>query len=213
MCGRFSLAEDLEAISQRFDVDLIKLEWKPRYNLAPAQKAITIVNEEGDRHAEVMTWGLVPSWAKDRKMGYNLINARSETVATKPSFRHSFKRRRCLVVADGFFEWVDKVPQRITLKDGGLFAFGGLWDEWEGLRTFTIVTTPANELLQSIHDRMPLILKPEDEKIWLDPKIEDPTGLMQPYPSKLLQVYEVSPVVNSWKNDSKECIEKKLSNL
>jgi putative SOS response-associated peptidase YedK len=209
MCGRFSLAEDLDNIAQRFHVDLMKLEWKPRYNLAPAQGAITIVNEDGLRHAEIMTWGLVPSWAKDRKIGYSMINARSETVATKPSFRHSYKRRRCLIVADGFFEWKDKVPQRITRADGAIFAFGGLWDEWQDLRTFTIVTTPANDLLQTIHDRMPLILKPEDEEAWINPKNENPNNLLQPYPSELLQVYEVSPIVNSWKNDSKECIEKK----
>ena len=163
-------------------------------------------------------WGLVPSWAKDPAIGAKLINARAETLAEKPSFKRALESRRCLVPADGFYEWARKgsrkIPHRFTLKDGGLFAFAGLRETWREpggglLESFTIVTTQANDLLKSVHDRMPVILRREDEPLWLDPKTgatAEVKGLLRPFPAEDMAAAEVSPLVNSPKNDGPACL-------
>lgn len=163
-----------------------------------------------------MKWGLVPSWAKDEKIGYKMINARSEGIETKPSFRAAFKRHRCLVPTTGFYEWkkVDakmKQPYFIRLKSGEPFAFAGLWEVWgpDNLETFTIITTENNELIEPIHTRMPVILHEKDEAVWLDPELHDADKLkelLKPYPSEEMEMYEVSTFVNSPKNESPDCI-------
>jgi putative SOS response-associated peptidase YedK len=178
-----------------------------------------VIVEHDQRVLKLMKWGLVPFWAKDEKIGYKMINARSEGIESKPSFRDPFKKRRCLVLSDGFYEWKKfdaktKVPYFIRLKSGEPFAFAGLWDIWdkgdEPLETFTIMTTENNELMEPIHNRMPVILHEKDEGLWLDPELKDPeklTPLLKPYPSEEMELYVVSTVVNSPKNDVPDCIE------
>ncbi|MEK7214662.1 MAG: SOS response-associated peptidase, partial [Chloroflexota bacterium] len=175
------------------------------------------------RTGEVMRWGLVPSWAKDPSVGYRMINARAETVGEKPSFRQALLKRRCLVPADGFFEWRGagkmRVPLRFTLKSGELFAFAGLWEGWrqpdgEWLHTCTIITTAPNDLVTRIHDRMPVILRRDAEDVWLDPKMIDVAllrGMLVPYPTAEMEARQVSTLVNSPQNDSPECIEPVLA--
>ena len=171
MCGRYSLAADLEDIQQRFELFASDLTYSPRYNIAPTQPVLAVTNYEG-RQPEYLRWGLIPSWAKSASVGNRLINARAETVAERPSFRSALARRRCLVIADGFYEWqrVGKArrPMRVVLKSGEPFAFAGLWDSWwdpagDIVRSCTIITTEPNELLRPIHNRMPFILPEELE--------------------------------------------------
>lgn len=196
-------------------LDLIK----PRDNIAPSQNSPTLVVKEDRRVLVMMRWGLVPFWAKETSIGYKMINAKSETLTEKPSFRKPFKEKRCLVLADGFYEWEktdkkNKVPYRFVLKNRQLFAFAGLWDVWktpEGdtLLSFTIITTRANELMERIHDRMPVILNEKDEAKWLDPEFKDTdklSSLLQPYPSEQMVAYKVSTIVNSPQNDTPACI-------
>ena len=219
MCGRFTIAEDVELLQERFEFENTQIDFKPRYNLAPGQEAPVVVMED-TRCLEMMRWGLVPFWAKEISTGYKMINARAETLAQKPSFSRSFKEKRCLVLADGFFEWKkvegsnSKIPMRLVLKDREPFAFAGLWDEWQPpdgdeLRSFTIITTEANDIIRPIHERMPVILRKEDEVKWLDPDIKDPeklSKLLISYPSGMMYAHEVSSRINSPKNDSPECI-------
>ncbi len=219
MCGRFVRKTDKEDLQNRFGFDDPQgILLKPRYNIAPSQMHPTVIVESDHRILKLMKWGLVPFWAKDEKIGYKMINARAEGIESKPSFRDPFKKRRCLVLADGFYEWkrVDaktKVPYFIRLKSGEPFAFAGLWDRWDNgvelLESFTIITTENNELMAPIHNRMPVILHEKDEAAWLDPEIKDPVKLLpllKPYPSEEMELYEVSTVVNSPKNDVPECI-------
>jgi len=225
MCGRYSQTVSIEKLKERFRAKSPKLPLKPRYNLAPSQNAPIVVRPKdgsGENLMVMMKWGLVPSWAKDPAIGHKMINARAETVAAKPSFRHAFRRKRCLVPADGFYEWrrlegkKGKVPMRIQLKTGEPFAFAGLWERWEkgegaALDTFTIITTMANALLKPVHDRMPVIVPPQTEEAWLDPDCDNPTKLgelLRPYDSDLMQIHEVSKLVNSPANDTEECIRK-----
>ncbi len=159
-------------------------------------------------------WGLIPFWAKDKSIGNKLINARAETIAEKPSFKNSLKQKRCLVLSDGFYEWrklgKEKVPYRITLSDDSPFAMAGIWDVWknsegETIKSFSIITTEANELMQDIHHRMPVILNPEDERKWISKiAVNDALKLLNPYPSELMKYFEVSKLVNSPNNDSPE---------
>ncbi|OQP17535.1 MULTISPECIES: SOS response-associated peptidase [Geobacillus] len=217
MCGRFTLTADSETLQTLFRFRYQGL-LAPRFNIAPGQDVLTIVAEGGERVGKMMRWGLVPFWAKDARIGAKMINARAETVDEKASFRHAFKRRRCLILADGFYEWkkegTKKVPYRFTLKTGEPFAFAGLWERWKGpsgpLETCTIMTTRANELIAPIHDRMPVILPPERHDDWLDASFDDSEylkSLLLPYPSELMRMYEVSPLVNSPKHDVSACIE------
>jgi putative SOS response-associated peptidase YedK len=211
----------LGEIIQRFNLNQEEdtVEHSPRYNIAPTQTVPVIVEDGGEKKAVPMRWGLVPRWAKDLKIGNRLINARSETIRQKPAFRRSFLRHRCLVPADGFYEWnvteEKKQPMRIVLDQGELFAFAGLWDQWESpegdvVHSFTIITTRANEKMADIHDRMPAILHPADESVWLDPSVKDPEllrNMLQPYPSEPMEIYPVSSQVNSPHNDDPDCIQ------
>jgi putative SOS response-associated peptidase YedK len=219
MCGRFTLTVSLEKILERFTLSQGQFDFQPRYNLAPAQKAPVIFKDKTP-HLEFMKWGLVPHWAKDSKIGYKMINARSETVSSKPSFRHPFRHKRCLIPGDSFYEWEgdktskSKIPIRFLLKDRSLFAFAGLWEEWlnddgAALHTFSIITTPANKVVSPIHHRMPAILKKEDERVWLDHNIKDleiVQNLLNPFPEEKMDSYRIAPLVNFVKNDSPECI-------
>ena len=217
MCGSYSLIADLGALAERFEFDGDCLGHTPSYNIAPTQMALTVTNGDG-RHASHMRWGLIPSWAKRASVGNRMINARAETVAERPSFRTALRRRRCLVLADGFYDWqrngASRRPMRITVESGEPFAFAGLWDAWRDpsggtVRSCTIITTAANELLSPIHDRMPVILPRELESLWLDDDMQDPaalTGVLTPYPVELMEAYEVSTLVNSPSNDGPEVV-------
>jgi len=222
MCGRLTLTSDKDDLQSRFGyVNPSRDLFTPRYNIAPSQNCPVVTVNEDKRVLIMMRWGLVPFWAKDVKSGYNLINAKAETLKEKASFRTPFKKKRCLVLADGFYEWTHsekkgaKQPYRFVLKNRQPFAFAGLWDEWsnpegEKLLTFTIITTTANELMESIHDRMPVILHEKDEGIWLDPQLADTdklSPLLKPYSSKEMEAYKVSTFVNSPKNNGPKCIE------
>ena len=207
MCGRYSLAADLEDIQQRFELFASDLTYSPRYNIAPTQPVLAVTNHDG-RRASYMRWGLIPSWAKTASVGNRLINARAETVAERPSFRTALARRRCLVISDGFYEWQRvgnaRRPMRIVMTSGEPFAFAGLWDSWRDpagdiVRSCTIITTEPNELLRPIHNRMPVILPKELESFWLDDEVQDPFALgdiLSPYPAQVMQAYEVSSLVN-----------------
>ena len=218
MCGRFTLNSNLDALQLRFGFEARDLDYRPRYNIAPTQPVLAVVND-GGRRAEFMRWGLIPFWAKDPKIGNRMINAVGETAAAKPAFRAAFKKRRCLVLADGFFEWrkdgKSKVPTYIFLKSGEPFAMAGLWETWKNpegdlVRSCTIVTTQPNEFIAPIHNRMPVILSQETEALWLDPMTEEASTLnplLIPSPSEDLDSYVVSNLVNSFKNSGPECIE------
>jgi putative SOS response-associated peptidase YedK len=220
MCGRFTITLEPVELQEAFPDIIFPSEMKPRYNVAPNQPVLVIANNASLR-AEYFTWGLVPSWAKDPAIGSRLINARSETLAEKPSFRSAFKYRRCLILADGFFEWQvrpggkSRQPHYIRLKSRQPFCFAGLWEHWQSpdgseIKSTTIITTEPNNLIAAIHNRMPVILKPESFPAWLDPapqSSEKLNGLLVPYPAEEMQAYPVQPVVNSPANDRVECIQ------
>ncbi|MBD2041979.1 SOS response-associated peptidase [Microcoleus sp. FACHB-672] len=220
MCGRYSLSVQAEKIAEYFAIKDVP-QVPVRYNIAPTQQVATVSLADGQTHRQFqwMRWGLIPSWAKDIKIGARLINARAETVTQKPAFRSSFKRKRCLVIADGFYEWQkvgkQKQPYYFQMKDGSPFAFAGLWDSWqppegETIISCTFLTTVANEVLQPVHDRMPVILQPEAYTQWLDPQNKNPEELLRllgPYPEAAMKTYPVSTLVNSPTNDVHECIE------
>lgn len=223
MCGRYSLYADYRVLLERFDIDEASFseeDYSESFNVAPSQQVVAVVSDGKKNRLGFLKWGLVPPWAKDEKIGYKMINARAETAAEKPSFRNAFKKKRCLVVADSFYEWKrtddGKTPMRIKLKSGEPFAFAALWESWKSpegktVNTCSILTTRANELMGTIHDRMPVILTKEAEKIWLDPKVQDAEelgSLLQPFDSNELEAYEVSDAVNSPKNNGPELIEK-----
>ena len=201
MCGRYSLIADLGELARRFEFDGDWDAFDKRHNIAPTQEVLTVVGGE-KRRAGFMRWGLVPSWAKDLKVGNRMFNARGETVAERPAFRTALRRRRCLVVADGFYEWQKvaggKRPMHITLQSGEPFAFAGLWETWRDpsgvvIPSCTIITTTPNELMAPIHDRMPVILPREVESLWLDPEVQDAavlTDLLVPYAAEDMAVSE-----------------------
>jgi putative SOS response-associated peptidase YedK len=198
----------MREISDHFNVGLPSFESEPSYNIVPTQEII-IINNLGVKQLVKCHWGFVPSWAKDLSIGSQMINARAETVAEKPSFKSSFRNQRCLVIANGFYEWQKdmkrKVPVYISLKSGKPLGFAGLYNVWvspkgENICTCSIITTEANELLSNIHDRMPVIIPREQEDIWLDPKIEDVEflqGILRPFPSEEMMLTRVSDRVNS----------------
>jgi putative SOS response-associated peptidase YedK len=207
MCGRFTMATNAEALEERFRAHVSTEVAAPTYNAAPSQAQLTILNDHPDAIVRA-AWGFVPEWADGRPDVKPLINARAETVATKPFFRDAFKRKRCLVLADGFYEWKragkGKVPYRIALKTEEPFAFAGIWsavhDAQGGVHpTFAILTTEANALVAQIHTRMPVILREQDEADWLNPRLslDEAQALLVPLPAELLMAYEVSPQVNS----------------
>jgi putative SOS response-associated peptidase YedK len=219
MCGRFVFFSNLESVKEAFDIQQINFEPAPSYNVAPTQDVAVVVQRDGKNALEKMRWGLIPSWAKDVKIGSRMINARSETVHEKPSFKRPFKGQRCLVVADGFFEWQKtdqgKIPMFVHLKSQRPFGFAGLYDVWtspdgEPIASCTIITTDANELLKPIHNRMPVILGASQERTWLNPDVQQTVellALLEPYPSDEMEAYEVSRMVNSPANNSPVCIE------
>ena len=229
MCGRFTLTTEMRVIADRFGVDYPRGfsgtgnqtssadSYTPRFNIAPTQSVI-VINDTGQRQLVAMRWGLIPSWTSDPSIGNRMINARAETIANKPAFRTALKKRRCLVIADGFYEWrkvgPQKQPVRIVLKNREPFGFAGLWEQWnaptgETVLSCAIITTASNTLLKTVHDRMPVILARSDEGAWLDPKIEDPgtlLPLLKQYPSELMEFYPVDRIVNSHAHDTPQCI-------
>jgi putative SOS response-associated peptidase YedK len=223
MCGRFTLTATVDQLIDRFDIEyfLEQEDFQPSYNIAPSQSVLAVINNGRHNKMGFLRWGLIPPFAKDMSIGHKMINARSETLLEKPSFRTAYKKKRCLIIADSFYEWKrlddkKKIPMRIKLKSEELFAMAGLWENWkspEGKSIFscTVITTSPNNLVGDIHDRMPVILRPEDEKIWLDPSINDTNRLeklMVPLDEDLMEVYEVSSLVNSPKNNSSELIQR-----
>lgn len=219
MCGRYVLFKKPDEEPEVFAGYALPSQFAARYNIAPSQPVLAIPND-GKRRADFFIWGLVPAWAKDASIGNRLINARAETLAEKPAFRSSYKYKRCLIPADGFYEWKSqpgtktKVPHFIHLKSGGTFAFAGLWDERNSsdgstLRSCTIITTEPNALMAALHNRMPVILRPEHFAEWLDPSPRTPDSLnhlLQPFPAELMEAYRVSTLVNSPANERAECM-------
>jgi putative SOS response-associated peptidase YedK len=220
MCGRFTLTADPADLQEVFQwVNFGNADFLPRYNIAPSQ-ALAVVANTGQNKLDFFTWGLVPFWAKDPSIGNRMINARAETLAEKPSFKNAFKRRRCLILADGFYEWQKipgektKIPNYIHMKDGKPFAFAGLWEDWnspDGSRILsgTIITTEPNQLMAPIHNRMPVILPESSYEQWLTPGEVDPaqlSPLLHPFDADKMEAYAVSPLVNNPANDKSECI-------
>ncbi|WP_058308089.1 SOS response-associated peptidase [Gracilibacillus massiliensis] len=206
MCGRFTLETSKEVLESELNISIDDLQIS--YNIAPTQNVLSIVGTNQGRKAGYLQWGLIPSWAKDAKIGSKMINARSETVDEKPSFRNLLIRRRCLIVADSFYEWKrisnQKQPYRIVVNDGKVFTFAGLWDRWrteeKEIVTCTILTTKPNDLMQSLHDRMPVILDKQAQDIWLDPSLKDKKvlkSLLTSYNSSEMTAYPVSKKVNN----------------
>lgn len=224
MCGRFVRFSSMRILGELFQCPAPP-EVPARYNVAPTQPLPVVrVLRAGEggvgREWAVVRWGLIPPWADDPSIGNRLINARAETAAEKPSFRNAFKKRRCLVPADGFYEWPKtakkgpKQPYLIRLKSGQPFAFAGLWESWtspdgEVIESCTILTTEANEALSAIHDRMPVIIAPEDYDRWLDPAtpLEEVQSLLRPYPAEEMERVAVSTLVNNPRHDAPECVE------
>ena len=241
MCGRYRLARKKEILAETFDAEN-EVDWSPRYNVAPGQDVVA-VRQDATRPVRTLSlvrWGLIPSWSKDAKAGYKMINARAETVADLPAFRDPFRYRRCLIPADGFYEWAkegkQKSPFCVSMADDSIFAFAGIWDRWgnpnwgnpnkrdpdkthpgkEWLETCSIITTSANTLLSGIHDRMPVILKHENYDLWLDPRfknVDDLLDLLKPFPADAMRRYPVSTRVNSVKNDDPACAEEFVPRL
>jgi putative SOS response-associated peptidase YedK len=218
MCGRFTLTQSAEVIAERFDLDEVP-RFVPGYNIAPTQPVPVLRTIKATkRQFDYLYWGLIPSWSKDPTIGARLINARSETVTEKPAFRTAFKRRRCLILADGSYEWQKtgskKQPYYFHLTDHRLFGFAGLWEHWHSptgdeIESCTILTTAANDSMRPIHDRMPIILQPQDYELWLDPAMQTSERLLpllQPYADTEIQHYPVSTKVNSPQNDSPDCV-------
>ncbi len=217
MCGRYVNTTPLEGLIDEFDVDAPPLETHPDYNVAPGRNVLAVINDGKNRLVECR-WGLIPHWAKEASVGYKIINARSETVAEKASYKMPFRKHRCLVVADGFFEWRKDGKRKALfyffLKSGKPFGFVGLYSHWtspegEKVCTCTILTTEANDVVPHVHDRMPVIVVKDSESLWLDPSIEDYASLspvMKPYEPSLMSSYEVSTIVNSPANNTPENI-------
>lgn len=220
MCGRFTLVTPAKELAEQFRLIEVP-SLSPRYNIAPTQPvaAVRQLPGNGARKLSLLHWGLVPFWAKEPGIGSRMINARSETAAEKPAFRAAFRRRRCLVLADGFYEWQrlerGKQPFYIRLRDGKPFAFAGLWEHWKGpdettIDSCTLLTTEPNDLIRPVHNRMPVILAPEDYDLWLDPGVQEPEllrPLLRAYPSENMHAYPISTWVNNPRNDDPRCIE------
>lgn len=208
MCGRFTLSKPADRVQREFELSEIP-DLAARYNIAPTQNILAVRHTPDGNEAITLKWGLIPSWAKDAAIGAKLINARSETVTEKPSFREAFKRRRCIIPADGFYEWQRtggrKQPFYFKLKDDGLFGFAGLWERWhtpdgESLETCSILTTEANEVLMKVHERMPVILNSDSYELWLDEDVRQQElrrELLRPFPAAKMTAYPVSTAINS----------------
>ncbi len=219
MCGRFTLATPPQIVAEFFELRAVP-DLQPRYNIAPTQgvPAVVVTLNEPERRLQLFRWGLIPASADDPSIGNRMINARAETAAEKPAFREAFRRRRCLVIADGFYEW-QKLPKRkqpfyVRMRDAKPFAFAGLWDCWrkgdEPIRSCTLLTCPPNELVASMHDRMPVILDPNNYAVWLDPQVTEEellASLLAPFPAERMTGYPVSTRVNAATQDDPACIE------
>jgi putative SOS response-associated peptidase YedK len=214
MCGRYSFILEDELIKERFGVTVRSAIYKARYNCAPTQN-LAVISDEDPTTLSFYRWGLIPFWAKDIAIGNKLINAKSETILEKPSFKTSFRNKRCLVLADGYYEWrkeKEKIPYRITRKDKSPFSLAGIWDRWvsadgEIIHSFSILTTASSPLMEQIHDRMPVILNRQDEKKWLERTDEkELLDLLRPFPVEKLTAYPVSKTVNSPRNDVAEIL-------
>lgn len=222
MCGRFTLFSTYETIIQRFRIEsaIDEADYQSSYNIAPSQQVAAVINDGSKNRLGYLRWGFIPSWAKDESIGYKMINARAETLSEKRSFKKAYQKQRCLIVADAFYEWrrmeEGKVPFCIKLKSNEPFGFAGLWESWKSpegkiIHSCAIITTNANEAVSSVHDRMPVILKREGEKSWLDPKLDDTeilNQLLAPYKSEEMDIYQVSKDVNSPRNNSARLIER-----
>jgi len=216
MCGRFTLTADPADLQAAFPwVSFPEQVFSPRYNIAPTQP-IAVVTNSSENKLDFFSWGLVPFWAKDPSIGSRMINARAETLADKPSFKNAFKRRRCLILADGFYEWQkipgekSKIPTYIHMKNGQPFAFAGLWEDWHSadgsqILSATIITTKPNQLMAPIHNRMPVILPPNTYQEWLaasEVDLQKMSKLLQPFDANKMEAYPVSQMVNNPRNDS-----------
>ncbi|MWC26701.1 SOS response-associated peptidase [Paenibacillus sp. MMS18-CY102] len=222
MCGRYTLTISLEEMMLRFMIEQTSVPYhQPRYNIAPTQLVMAVVNDGKSNRLGELKWGLVPPWADDPKIGSKMLNARAETAASKPAFREAIRRKRCLIPADSFYEWQiradgTKQPMRIRLRSGEPFAMAGLYETWiapdgSKLSTCTVLTTSPNKLMEPIHNRMPVLLHPKDEKLWLDRSIRDPEQLQplfEPFEHSLMEAYPVSAAVGSVRNDSPGLIER-----
>ncbi len=219
MCGRYKLETGPGPLRTLFGIDFTGMRLVPRYNIAPTQPVVAVRNRQGRREPAYLRWGFVPSWAKDVSVGSRMINARAETVHEKPAYRHAFRRRRCLIPADGFYEWRrrsdsrKRQPYLITLADESPFAMAGLWEHWQDdmgneLETCTILTTQANELVAELHDRMPVILEPDHYDDWLNTPEQDADrlrALCVPYPADLMMHRPVSTYVNNARHEGPRC--------
>jgi len=220
MCGRYRLSRRKQLIQEYFDTT-DEVDWEPRYNIAPSQNVPIIRQNRAkpERRFSLARWGLIPYWAMDQSIGYKLINARSETVTDKPAFREAFESRRCLIPADGFYDWkrvgTAKQPFHFGLQDDSLFAFAGLWDRWkdasgQAVESCSILTTSPSALLADVHDRMPVILNPDHYDLWLDPgfrRVDALKDMLNPFDATLMRRYAVSTRVNNVTNDDGECSE------
>jgi putative SOS response-associated peptidase YedK len=217
MCGRYTLSAPVGTLAEEFHLEGSLPDLPASYNIAPTQEVPAVLENDGGRRLELLRWGLIPTWADDPGIGSRMINARSETAPEKPSFRRAFRKRRCLIPADGFYEWRKtargKQPYYMRMRDGRPFAFAGLWERWgregEEILSCAILTTGANALVAEIHDRMPVILAPDAYDVWLDSGSESDelTGLLAPYPADGMEAYPVSRFVNSPSNNDPRCIE------
>jgi len=220
MCGRYTIVVSIEELMLRYlDYDATDRYHTPRYNVAPMQNILAVIHDGVKNRLGELRWGLVPSWASDEKIGNKMINARAETLTEKPSFNKLIARKRAIIPADGFYEWKPveskKQPMRIVMKNNAIFSMAALYDTWvapdgKKISTCTIITTTPNSLMQDIHNRMPVILKREDEAVWLDRdnnNVDHLMTLLTPYSSDEMRAYPVSPIVGNTKNDMKECIE------
>jgi putative SOS response-associated peptidase YedK len=219
MCGRYRLSRRKQIIEEHFDAVSGEEDWSPRFNVAPTQPVPVIRQhpKEPIRQLSLMRWGLIPSWAKDSSVAASMINARGETAVTKPAFRDALKSRRCLIPADGFYEWVragkTKQPYCFEVNAGELFAFAGLWDRWKdrsgnSIETCSILTTTPNTVTAAVHDRMPVILDPDAYDVWLDPGMTNvgaASALLMPYDAQLMRCYPVSTRINHVANDDEAC--------
>jgi putative SOS response-associated peptidase YedK len=211
MCGRYSLSKSKIELEERFQAEML-VDFKPRYNIAPTQ-LVPVITSDSPKGFSFFYWGITPDFGQNKPVAQKLINARAETIQEKISFKGSFQRRRCLIPADGFFEWKKlgkktKIPYRFTMREDEIFSFAGIWEEYETVsgesqHTFLILTTTPNEVVEEVHDRMPVILRRDQEKKWLDKYSSESelVQLLQPFPSELMVSYTVSPLVNSVQND------------
>jgi putative SOS response-associated peptidase YedK len=213
MCGRFTRTRPASRIAPLFDALFDDQDEPARYNIAPTQPIAAVRQEIDGRRLRMLRWGLVPSWAKSLTEGNKHFNARAETITERPSFRDAYKKRRCLIVADGFYEWEQqgkqKLPYYFRLKGNEVFGFAGLWERWKEVESCVIITTEANELVRPLHERMPVILRPKDYGRWLDPKEADGElrSLLVSYPADLMETFAVDKVVNSVRCDGPECLQ------